>query len=213
MPNIFALLSQYLDYYPLVALAGLLLAGLNLPVSEDLIIITGALVCHKRPSLLPETLAAIYFGVIFTDMFVYWIGKRVRSGAGKVNFFTKLVPEKALDKMHYYLDKYGIFTFIVCRFVPFGVRNTLFFTAGFTKLRFRYFAVCDCIAAMISINTLFFLTYKFGEVVEKPIKTVGIILFILLVSVIITLIIRLIVMWRRGIKSHHRVHQETTPEV
>ena len=201
MPDLIFQLSQYLDYFPLVALFGLLLAGLNLPVSEDLIIITGAILCHKKPSLLPATLAAIYLGAISTDYFVYWVGRRVRSGTAKISFFTKLVPEKALDKMQYYLNKYGIFTFIVCRFIPFGVRNTLFFTVGFSKLRFRYFAIYEGIAAMCSINTLFFLTYKFGDIVKKPIKIAGIILFIVFVSGIISLIIRLIVMWHRKIKS------------
>ena len=200
MLNIFAMLREYIEFFPFVAFFGLLLAGINLPVSEDLIIITGALLSHGKPSLLIYNLLAIYIGAILTDHFVYWVGTRVRSGAAKSSFFTRLVPEKALEKMHYYLDKYGIFTFIVCRFIPFGARNTLFFTAGFSGLRFRYFVLYDVVAAMISINTLFFLTYYFGDAARKPIKIAGVILFVALLSCIVSLIIRFIVMWRRGKK-------------
>lgn len=198
MPDLFGLLSQYIDFFPLVALGGLLLAGLNLPVSEDLIIITGALLSYKKPELLIYNLLAIYLGAISTDYLVYWVGRKVRSGASKYKFFSRMIPEKALNKMQRYLDKYGIFTFIVCRFIPFGVRNTLFFTAGFSQLRFKLFVIFEGIAAMISINTLFFLTYRFGEEIRKPFKIAGIILFIALVSCILSLIVRLFVMWRRN---------------
>jgi len=197
MPDFFAILSQYIDYFPLVAFFGLLLAGLNLPISEDLIIITGALLSNEKPSILVPSLIAIFIGIVITDFFVYWIGGRARSGAAKTVFFTKLVPEKALDKMYYYLDKYGIFTFIVCRFIPFGVRNTLFFTSGFFKLRLRIFIIYDVIAAFISMNTLFFLTYKFGDNARKPIKIAGIVLFIFVISALVSIIIRFIVIWRR----------------
>ena len=198
MLDIFHVLTQYVDYFPLVALFGLLLAGLNLPVSEDLIIITGAIVCHNKHSLLPVTLAALYVGILSTDFFQYWIGTLVRKGTGKTNFFRRMIPDKALNKMHYYLDKYGILTFIVGRFVPFGIRNTLFFSSGFFNLRFRSFVLFDLVASMISINTLFFIVFKFGEVVQKPLKIAGIVLFVAIVSAIISLIVRTIISWRKG---------------
>jgi len=197
MPDIFHFLREYIEYFPLVALLGLLLAGLNLPVSEDLIIITGAIVSHDSTSNMLHILAVIYAGVIGTDFFVYWVGTRVRKGTSKNGFFARVVPQKALDKMHSYLDRHGIFTFIVCRFIPFGVRNTLFFTAGLFDLKLKVFLIYDIIAAMISINTLFFLTYYFGDGIRKPVKIAGIILFVALVSALVSLCIRMIVKWRR----------------
>ena len=198
MPDFFALLNQYIVFYPLAAFVCLLLAGFNLPFSEDLIIITGALLGNKKPELMIPNLVAIYAGVIISDFFVYWVGTRVRKGAAKSNFFSRLVPEKALGKMRYYTDKYGIFTFIVCRFIPFGVRNTLFFTSGFFNLPLRLFALYDIVAATISVNTLFFLAWHFGDNIRKPVRIAGLVLFIVIVSALISLIIRLIVVWRRG---------------
>ena len=197
MPDIFAFIIEYASFFPLAAFFGLLLAACNIPISEDLVIITGALLSQEREDLLIYILIAIYVGVISGDFFVFWLGTRTRKGAAKTSIFTRMISEKALNKMHYYLDKYGIFTFIVGRFIPFGVRNTLFFTAGFFNLRFRFFALYDVIAAMISINTLFFLTFHFGEAAQKPLKIAGIVLFVLVVSGLIGLVIRLIVLWRR----------------
>jgi len=198
MPDFFAFFSGHIQYYPLAALVCLLLAGCNIPISEDLIIITGALLSQEKPFLLVSNLAAVYIGVVASDFIMYWIGKRVRKGTSKSNFFSTLIPEKAMEKMHNQLDKHGIFTFIVCRFIPFGVRNTLFFTSGFFNLRLRVFAMYDIIAAMISVNTLFFLAYFLGDEVKKPLKIAGIVLFVLLVSGVIMLVVRVVVSWKRG---------------
>ena len=109
--------------------------------------------------------------------------------------------------MHRYMDKYGIFTFIVCRFIPFGVRNTLFLSSGFFSLRLRRFALYDTIAATISVSTLFFLTYYFGESIEKPIHAVKIALFVLLISTVIFIVFRII----RGIIYRRKEFRGKTP--
>ena len=196
MPDVFMMLGELIEFFPLMAFVGLIVGGINLPISEDLIIITGALLSHERPELMFYNLLAIYLGVIVTDSIVYWVGTRARNGAEKASFLMRMIPEKALNKMRHFLDKYGILTFIVCRFIPFGVRNTLFFSAGFFKLRYKIFIAYDILASMISVNTLFFLTYHFGEATRKPLMVAGIVLFIAFVSAIILIIIRLIIIWR-----------------
>jgi membrane protein DedA with SNARE-associated domain len=196
MPNIFAILSQYISFFPLGALICLILAGFNVPISEDLIIITGSLLCQENPSLLVPSLGAIYAGVIISDFISYWIGIQIRQGAAKNKRIAQVFSPKILDRLHYYLDKYGIFTFIVCRFIPFGVRNALFVTSGIFGLRLRFFALYDITAALISVNTLFFLVYRFGEDIKRPVKIAGIFLFICLVSIVGVIILRLIHRWR-----------------
>jgi membrane protein DedA with SNARE-associated domain len=192
MFNILDWLSQYTEFFPIAAFSALLLAGLNFPISEDLIIITGALICREDPSLLVFTFAAIYAGVTISDYFPYFLGKYIHKGAKRGRLISLLFLPRHLDKMHHYLDKYGIFTFIVCRFIPFGARNTLFMSAGFFGLRLRRFALYDIIAASISVSTLFFLTYHFGESIKKPIRAVGVVLFLLLLSTVGFIVFRII---------------------
>jgi len=192
MLDIFARLCQYAEYYPLVAFIALMLAGLSVPISEDLIIITGALICQGKPSMLVPVFAAIYAGVVISDYFPYILGKYIRKGTVKTKFLTGFFSPRKIVRIHRYLEKYGIFTFIVGRFVPFGVRNTLFMTSGLFGLKLRRFALYDTTAATISVSTLFFLAYHFGEAVEKPFQAVGIVLFILVLSMITFVIISII---------------------
>jgi membrane protein DedA with SNARE-associated domain len=192
MFDIVARISQYVEYYPFLAFGALLLAGLNLPISEDLIIITGALICRANPSMLVPVFAATYAGIVISDYFPYLLGIYIRKGSIKAKFLTHLFSPRRIVRIHRYLDKYGIFTFIVGRFIPFGVRNTLFITSGLIGLRLRHFALYDTTAATISVSTLFFLAYHFGDAVEKPFQAVGIVLFILALSIITFVIVNIV---------------------
>jgi membrane protein DedA with SNARE-associated domain len=204
MPNIVMWLRQYIEFYPLAAFIGLMLAGLNVPISEDLIIITGAFVAQEEPSLLIPAFAAIYAGVVISDFVSYWLGTCIRQGtrplAVKLRFITEFFDTKNFNKAYRYLERFGIITFIVCRFIPFGVRNTLFLSSGFFGLRLRRFALYDISAATISVSILFFLVYYFGEAVEQPLHVVGIALFVILLSTILFIII--------GIIRHIVYHKE-----
>jgi len=176
----------------------LFLAGLNIPISEDLVIITGALLNQEvvqaqvegaRGMLIPSLLA-IYVGVIISDFMSYYLGTLVRKGVFKAKFADSVFSPKNLERFHRHLNKHGPLTFIVCRFIPFGVRNTLFMTSGFLDISLRRFALYDIPAALISTNTLFFLVYHFGDEVKNPIRVAGIILFVLLALTVVFLVIR-----------------------
>lgn len=185
-------ISQYTEFFPLAAFILLMLAGLNVPISEDLVIITGALICHGDQSVLIPTFVAIYLGIVISDYFPYLLGKYIRRGTVKSTFIAILFPQKRLEIMQYYLKKFGIFTFIVGRFIPFGVRNTLFFSSGFIGLGLRRFAMYDIVAATISVTTLFSLVYIFGDEIEKPFHAVGKILFLMVLSTLVFIGIRII---------------------
>ena len=211
--DIFSSLTNYVEFYPLAAFVGLLLAGLNIPISEDLVIITGALLNQEIvQAQIPDTkgmlfpsLLAIYVGVIISDFLSYYLGTLVRKGTIKASFLDSLFSQRKMDLIHKHLNNHGFLTFIICRFIPFGARNTLFMTSGFLGLPMRRFALYDITAALISTNTLFFLVYYFGEGVRSPIRVAGIILFVLLILTILFMVIRFL--------SHNRLTPWGLPQV
>ena len=48
----------------------------------------------------------------------------------KIAIFQKLLPQHKIKKIEDYFDKYHAKTLFLGRFIPFGVRNVLFFTTG-----------------------------------------------------------------------------------
>jgi len=186
------LLNNY-QYLPFIVFFMLLLAAINIPFSEDLIIITCAIVAHEHKQSLIPLYVAIYTGVIIGDHIAYWIGFHLGHNIKKIKWFAKVLSDKKVSVIQKYLNKYGIFTFIVCRFIPFGVRNTLFMTSGFSKMNYKYFSIYDIIAATINTSTLYFLIYFIGISVEKPFKIIGIVLFFVLLAALLTLFLNFFV--------------------
>lgn len=135
----------------------LLLSGLNLPISEDLIIIMSA---SLAATLVPENtlklFAAVFLGCYLSDSLCYGLGR----------FLGPRLPaakKKRVDQIQSYYAKYGFWTLLVGRFIPFGVRNALFLTAGLGKMSYRKFLFSDGIACALSNTTLFTLAYLAGK--------------------------------------------------
>ena len=142
----------------------LLLAGLNLPISEDLLIITSAVMAA---TVIPENLVKlfifVFLGCYFSDWLSYWMGRKLTPWLLKNRFLAKLVDKKRIDKVNKFYAKYGVLTLIVGRFIPFGVRNFLFMSAGMGRMSFKKFMLVDGIACLLSNTTLFFLAFYLAE--------------------------------------------------
>ena len=186
-------LRSLIYYYPVFAFVALLLAGLNVPFSEDVIIIGGALIAQADDSLILPCIIAIYAGVALSDSVSYFLGYLTARGTIRIKAVKSILSNRYTAKLQRNLDRHGILTFIVCRFIPFGVRNTLFMSSGFFGLKYRRFLLFDIIASLISVNTLFWLVFIFGESVEKPLHIAGVALFAVVAFLVAAAVIRLLV--------------------
>ncbi len=142
----------------------LILAGLNLPVSEDLVYIVSAAIAATR---VPENTVYIFIGCFagayISDLMVYGMGRFAGRKILSIRFFQKRISAKRIERLEFYFHKYGIKTLFFGRFIPFGVRNVMFFTAGLGKMRFLKFSIVDFLALSVTSTILFSLGYSFGE--------------------------------------------------
>ena len=142
-----------------------------------------------------------------SDIESYFIGKLLSKGVLKFKFLKKKLTPQRIERISSHLHKHGFLTFIVCRFIPFGVRNMLFMSSGFIGLKFSSFILFDSIAAVLSSGTLFALVYFIGEAAQKNFRLVGIILFVILIIVLAALIIRHIIK-KRNIKKQAEAKED-----
>jgi membrane-associated protein len=185
----------------------LLLAGFNVPISEDLLLMTGGIIsstCFIDPSQ-SETLylyAWIYAGCWISAWEAYWVGRLLGPRLYTIKWFSHVITKKRIDNLHYYYEKFGILTFIIGRFVPGGVRNALFMTSGLGKMPFSTFLFRDGIACLISSSTLFYLGRLFGENYHELLhyfKQYELVIVILLIIVILATIT---ILFMKKKKSH-----------
>jgi membrane-associated protein len=171
----------------------LLLAGLNIPISEDILLLTGGALASTCLTLNEAYLLYIwiYFGCWFSAWEAYWIGRLLGPKLYGIPWFNHFVTPKRIIKLHHLYEKWGILTFIVGRFIPGGVRNALFITSGLGKMPFLKFIMRDAVACLIASSTIFYLGYIFGEnysVIVSYIKKYELAVIFILLTIILTFI-------------------------
>jgi membrane-associated protein len=183
----------------------LLLTGLNVPISEDLLLIIGGIIsstCFSDPTNFDilYIYAWLFAGAWFSAWEAYWVGRLLGPKLYTIKWFSHVITAKRIEKLHYYYEKFGIFTFIVGRFCPGGVRNALFLTSGLGKMPFPIFILRDGIACLISTSILFYLGHLFGvnyPILLHYIRHYDIAIVTLLAIVIFVIIIFLVIKRRK----------------
>jgi len=192
MDTIIEFIFAHAHYAHWIVFGALMLAGINVPISEDLMIILSAVLAA---TVVPENTVQLFLGVFLgcylSDWVCYWIGRKFGPKLWDIRWFAKTFDRKKLDQIHNYYAKYGFWTLVIGRFIPFGVRNCLFLSAGLGRMPFGKFILSDGIACIISNTTLFTLAYYAGKNYHALlgfIKTFNIFLFAFFVVSIIALI-------------------------
>ena len=159
----------------------LLLAGCNIPISIDVVLILSAVLAA---SFVPEhtylLFGSVLFGCMFSAWIAYFLGRFIGDKLVKFRFFAKLLHPQRLEKLQGFYSKYGIWTFIIGRFSPFGVRNCIFMTSGMSKMPFKTFALRDAVGCTIWTTCSFTVFYMIGQnfqTIWESVKTFNIIIF------------------------------------
>jgi len=163
MQTLIDYVQSHSQHAPWVVFGATLLAGLNVPISIDILLALSAiLAATTAPHLAIPLFLSLFIGCSLSAYLAYWVGRGLRPQLSKVALFKKPLSDETLERVHNFYARYGIWTFIVGRFIPFGVRNCLFMSSGASKLHFGKFAYRDGIACFIWSITLFSLFYSVG---------------------------------------------------
>jgi len=183
------LISGSISYWPLAVFIAFILAGINIPISEDAIIIASAAICNDKKELLVPTLICIYLGIVISNSISYFLGFLCSKGLSGFGKIRRILDSDKKTIIMRRLEKQGFLTFVTIRFVPLGLRNVLFLSSGFFHLKFWRFALYDFTAAILSSQTLFWLVYLLGDNSSLPIKIIcGILLAALITFIVLNII-------------------------
>ena len=171
--DIVNILMEYHNWLPLISFTLLMLAALNIPISEDIVmIVSGAMAAAT--STLEYTIVVIiacFLGAYLGDIMAYCIGRfplsKIVAKKDNMGFIGKLISVEKLEKAEKYFATYGKKTLFFARFIPFGVRNITFMASGLLKMRLRTFMIIDVMALLLCMSITFSLGYIFSSNFEK----------------------------------------------
>lgn len=161
---------------------GILLAGFNIPISADLLIIAAAVLAA---TIVPENLwllfGSIFLGCLFSAHIAYWLGRLVGPQLCKWKIFSKILSAERLSRIQKFYEKHGLLTLVIGRFIPFGVRNAIFMTTGMSRVSFLKFALRDFFACLFWASICFSSFYAVGhsyETIKQFMQSFRLLLFL-----------------------------------
>jgi membrane-associated protein len=126
---------------------------------DSLLFISGALSATRLLNL--ELLIFILvLAAVIGGLVNFWIGRYFGRKIldKKIGFFR----QEYIDKTHMFFEKYGGFTIVIARFVPF-VRSFAPFFAGLGQMNFYHFFLYNLIGAVLWIMSFTLAGYFFGN--------------------------------------------------
>ena len=191
----FQLIDNYLETHlataPFAIFGLLILAGFFIPISEDLMILLGGLLAARHPEIMPSVFVAIVLGAYTSDVICYALmGRYLGSKLFQTAFFSRMLPPQKLEKIQLFYKRYGIPTLFFGRFIPFGVRNALFFSAGLSKMGVLKFMLTDFLACLLNALLYFTLYYQIGKSVLESVETAKQVLLALTLLVVLAFLLK-----------------------
>ena len=192
MDSLINWLIEHAPYAHWYIFAAILLAGINIPISVDLLIVGAAFLAA---TLIPEHVWHLYLSILlgcyFSAWISYWFGRLVGQKLLRFSWFQRLFPQKRRDKIQAFYQKYGFWTLIIGRFIPFGVKNCIFMSSGMSRVPFFRFALWDLPACLIWSAITFYGFFAVGKNIHSlmnHLKIVNITIFIAFGVTVITLL-------------------------
>ncbi|MFY9509793.1 MAG: DedA family protein [Rubrivivax sp.] len=128
---------------------------------DSLLFVVGAL-CGLGLMSLPLTLALLVVAAVLGDQVNYSIGRHVGPRVFRWEQ-SRYFNRAAFDRTHAFYEKYGAFTLIAGRFMPF-VRTFVPFVAGVAAMTRSRFTLFNVLGALIWVFGITLAGYLFGNI-------------------------------------------------
>ncbi|MGH2612879.1 MAG: DedA family protein [Rhabdochlamydiaceae bacterium] len=200
MDSFIVWITEHAEHAHWFIFGAILLAGVNIPISADVLIVGAAVLAA---TLIPQHVwhlyLAIFLGCYFSAWIAYWFGRLVGKKFCRFGWFQRFFPSQRIEKIQKFYNRHGFWTLIIGRFIPFGVRNCIFMSSGISRVPFYRFALQDLPACFIWSSLMFYLFFSLGknfQTLISHLKIVNVIIFLVFSVTVITF-----VWYKRGKKT------------
>ena len=104
-------------------------------------------------------IVSLIIAAVLGDSVNYWIGHT--TGMKVLDMKYSFVRKEHLDQTHEYFKKYGGFTIVIARFIPF-IRTFAPFLAGVGKMNYRWFLTYNITGAVMWVSAFSLVGFFFG---------------------------------------------------
>ncbi len=196
--ELFEMICAHADKAHLIIFGLLIISAFNLPISEDILLMSGGAISSTcYPGHLLQMSIWLYTGSVLAAWTAYGIGYLIGPALYRIRWFNWLITPSRIASLEAFYERFGIFTFLVGRFCPGGLRNALFLTSGISRFPFKHFVVRDSLAALISTQTFIWVGYLVGSNFKQLLEVFHTYEKVAVIIVVVTISIALFIVWWR----------------
>ena len=156
-------LTNYLEEFTYVGIVvALMLAGLGLPIPEDIPLIFGGVMAGMGKINVWAHFGLSMLFILLGDSCLFFIGRRISRSAGVSGWWGRILTRSRQERVARWFTRYGNWAVFFGRFVA-GLRGAVFLSAGLSGFAFPRFLLMDALAALVSVPVWIWLGVKFGE--------------------------------------------------
>ena len=168
-------ISSIVEQFPYLGLFVLLvLGGIGFPFPEDTtLILCGFLIFNDVVKPVPAILV-VYSGVLITDLFLYFVGKKYGRMIVTHKRFQKIISPARLSMLEEKFSKRGVLVLLFGRHFV-GLRAQILLTAGVMRMSSIRFLIIDAVSASITIAFMVGAGYMGGnsfQIIKKDITRI-----------------------------------------
>jgi membrane protein DedA with SNARE-associated domain len=158
--------TTFINHFPYLGIFLLLiLGGMGLPFPEDTtLILSGFLVSHDviKPF---RTFLVIYSGLLISDFFLYFVGKKYGRMIVTHKRFSKIMSPERLSILEDKFNRKGILFILVGRHLI-GLRAQIFLVAGVMRMPAIKFLMADAASAILTVTLMVGIGYLGGNSIQ-----------------------------------------------
>lgn len=149
--------------------AALVAAGMGLPLPEDIVFISGAILAQRGITDLRLTCAVLAAGVFVGDTVLYTIARRLGPAIYERKFIKRVMPAERRawfeDKIH----RHGSLVVFCARHVA-GLRGAIFAMTAIHGISYPRFIIADLLALGISMPLFMLLGWFFSTSIDTALS-------------------------------------------
>ena len=180
--------STLVEHFPYIGIFILLiLGGIGLPFPEDATLILSGFLVGQNAINPFQTFLAVYSGLLISDFFLYWVGKKYGRMVVEHKKFRRIISPDRLLKLEEKFKKSDVWVILIGRHFL-GLRAQIFLVAGVMRMPAIKFLMTDAATALLTIAFMGAMGYAGGnslQILKKDlarIEHVAIVVLMMLIT-------------------------------
>lgn len=165
----------------------LVVAGLGLPVPEDVVLLASGALIHRGTIALVPGGAVVAVGVILGDLVIFLMARHLGVHALEKPLIRKLLPERRRQRLERLFERWGGAIVFAARHVA-GIRAPVFALAGMHNYNIVLFVLWDMAGLCISAPLVMGLGYLFSDRLEEGLHALISAEHLLIIAVVAVLV-------------------------